>query len=69
MYLYYTYILLLQIGVQITLSSNGLTKMIQCTPYYVLINHSNATISFTEPVTGGSSVTVPPLQVQSVCVQ
>ena len=56
---------LLQVGVQITLSSNGLTKIIECSPYYVLVNQSNSSISFTEQVTGGSSVMVPPHEVSN----
>ncbi|XP_067941641.1 intermembrane lipid transfer protein VPS13A-like [Watersipora subatra] len=37
-----------KIGVQITLGSNSLTKIVECSPYYILANYSNSPVSFVE---------------------
>lgn len=48
---------------KITLGGNGLTKIVECSPYYVLVNNSNTDVTFTEQCSGGSTITVSPEQV------
>lgn len=50
---------------KITLSSNALTKIIECSPYYVAINNSSLAVTFLEECESGGSVTVPPFDVRN----
>ena len=52
---------------KITLGSNGMTKIIECSPYYVAINNSSRPVSFCEQTTDGQSVDVPAGEVSGQC--